>query len=559
MSDYLDRTRAAFRNLFGTRTPDAAAIPTAPVVAVPIDDSLALAGDHITFANMDRAATNPRAWLHLLEGALERNLSIAPAALDLIRAQTSQLSAEEILWGTVECRRFVGLLRPRPGLAARLGEMVDCGVLSVLFPQFYANNVDNHTIAAVARIERLLAETDLTGTRFGTMLKELEAPQLVVLALLLHQPAPAKEHDPARAADLARAALDRLLLEDDARHAVEFLITHQLQMAQFAFRQDTSDPGVIAKFAESLTRTAELNSISGEEHLKMLSVMTIGDLGAGGRTPLTSWRAELLWRLFVDTYNHLTMVYGDEVIDRDAAGRTALHGARPSDISEAELVQFLEGLPQRYLTLFDPETIYQHVRLGRNMGPDDVHTFLSRKEQASDLTVVTLDKKYLFSNICGVLASLGADILRGQALTSRSGLVLDVFEFADARHPLNAQELTRLLKDVVTGKVDIAARLAERQKNEDRPRPALPLLYFDNDSSHRYTILEIVADDVPGLLYRVSRALSGFGCEVDLVLISTEADKAIDVFHMRKSGAKLTDSDQLALTDHLERAIRDSA
>ena len=39
----------------------------------------------------------------------------------------------------------------------------------------------------------------------------------------------------------------------------------------------------------------------------------------------------------------------------------------------------------------------------------------------------------------------------------------------------------------------------------------------------------------------------------------TEADKAIDVFHMRKSGAKLTDSDQLALTEHLERAIRDSA
>jgi len=154
---------------------------------------------------------------------------------------------------------------------------------------------------------------------------------------------------------------------------------------------------------------------------------------------------------------------------------------------------------------------------------------------------------------------LGADILRGQALTSRSGLVLDVFEFADGGHPLNPEELNQLLKNVVTGKVDIAARLVEHQNNAERPRPALPLLYFDNDSSHRYTILEIVADDVPGLLYRVSRALSAFGCEVDLVLISTEGDKAIDVFHMRKGGAKLTDSDQLALTEHLERAIRDSA
>jgi [protein-PII] uridylyltransferase len=559
MSDYLDRTRAALRNLFGARPVDAPAPAAEPSAAVPIDSDLSVAGGHITFGNADRAATNPRAWLRLFEGALERRLAIAPAALDLIRAQTSQLSANEMLWGTVECRRFVSLLQPQSGLAARLGELLDCGVLSVLFPEFYVKNPDSHAVAAVGRVERLLTESDLTGTRFGTMLKELDAPQLVVLALLLHQPAASKDHDPAKAAELAGPALDRLLLEDDARHAVEFLIANQLQMAQFAFRQDTSDPTVIAKFAESLSRTAELNSISGEEQLKMLAVMTIGDLGAGGRTPLTSWRAELLWRLFVDTYNHLTMVYGDEVIDRDAATRTALHLARPSDITETELVQFLEGLPHRYLTLFDAETIYKHVRLGRNMGPDDVHTFLTRKEKASDLTVVTLDKAYLFSNICGVLASLGADILRGQALTSRSGLALDVFEFADGGHPVNPQELNQRLKDVVTGKVDVATRLAESQRNEQRPRPALPLLHFDNDSSHRYTILEIVADDVPGLLYRVSRALSGFGCEVDLVLISTEADKAIDVFHMRKGGGKLTDSDQLALTDHLERAIRDSA
>jgi [protein-PII] uridylyltransferase len=559
MSDYFDRTRAALRHLFGTRPSAAPDAPAEPLVAAPIDDYLALAGGRITFANADRAATDPRAWLRLLEGALELNLSVADPALELLRAQSGRLSADEMLWGAAECRRFVGLLRPRPGLAARLSDMLDCGVLSVLFPQFFIKGTDSHSIAAVARLERLLGESDLAGTRFGTMLKELDAPQLVVLALLLHQPAASKEHDPGKAADLARPALDRLLLEGDARHAVECLIENQLQMAQFAFRQDTGDPSVIAKFAEALTHTAELNSISGEEHLKMLSVLTVSDLGSGGRTPLTSWRAELLWRLFVDTYNHLTMAYGDEVIDRQAATRTALHGARPSDISESEVVQFLEGLPQRYLTLFDPDTIYQHVRLCRNIEPDDVHTFLSRKEEASDLTVVTLDKPYLFSNICGVLASEGADILRGQALTSRSGLVLDVFEFAEGARPIDQAKLTQLLKQVITGKVDVAARLAEQQNTNQGQRPALPLLYFDNDSSHRYTVLEIVADDVPGLLYRISRALSSFGCEVDLVLISTGGDKAIDVFHMRKDGAKLTASDQLALTEDLERAIRESA
>src|SRR4029077_20259969 len=157
----------------------------------------------------------------------------------------------------------------------------------------------------------------------------------------------------------------------------------------------------------------------------------VGAPGGGAGEPLTSWRAELLWRLFVDTYKHLTIAYGDEVIDRDAAARTGLHRDRPADISEAELTQFLEGLPQRYLTLFDPGSIYQHVRLWRNIGPDDVHSFVTRKGDAWELAVVTLDKPFLFTKICGALVSLGLDILRGQALTSGSGLVLDVFQFVD--------------------------------------------------------------------------------------------------------------------------------
>src|SRR5262249_23081799 len=162
------------------------------------------------------------------------------------------------------------------------------------------------------------------------------------------------------------------------------------------------------------------------------------------------------------------------------------------------------------------------------------------------VTIVTLDKPYLFSNISGALASLGADILRGQALTSRHGFALDVFEFVDGDAPITKEGLSQLLSEVVAGNVDIAARLAGLPRSSRTRAGALPLLYFDNDSSQRYTILQIVAGDVPGLMFRVSRALSDFGCEVDLVLIATEADNAVDVFHIRRDGAKLTDSDQLA-------------
>jgi [protein-PII] uridylyltransferase len=85
-----------------------------------------------------------------------------------------------------------------------------------------------------------------------------------------------------------------------------------------------------------------------------------------------------------------------------------------------------------------------------------------------------------------------------------------------------------------------------------------PVIYFDNDSSQRYTILELLAGDSPGLLYRVSRALSSYGCSVELVLIATEGHRAVDVFHLKKAEGKLSDSDQLALTEELERTLGQS-
>jgi UTP:GlnB (protein PII) uridylyltransferase len=50
-------------------------------------------------------------------------------------------------------------------------------------------------------------------------------------------------------------------------------------------------------------------------------------------------------------------------------------------------------------------------------------------------------------------------------------------------------------------------------------------------------VLEIVAKDAPGLLYRVSHALSTFHCEIEMVVISTEEGKAVDVFHVKKDGS----------------------
>jgi [protein-PII] uridylyltransferase len=293
--------------------------------------------------------------------------------------------------------------------------------------------------------------------------------------------------------------------------------------------------------------------------------MTIADVGAVNPDVLTPWKEDLLWRLYVHAYNRLTLGYADELLQKDPAGLSVVVAGRPDDITEAELTTFLKGLPRRYLTLFGLASIYRHVRLARGIHKDEVHAFLERHGDVWELTIVTLDKPFLFSNISGVLSYFGMDIHRGQAMTTPEGLVLDVFQFADEGGflRLNADaptEISRMLENVVAGSVDVPTLLRGKLQSllYRNRRHGVPVVRFDNDHSRKYTVLELVADDAPGLLYRISRVISGCGCDVDLVLISTEGKKAVDVLHITKLGKKLSESEQVSLREGLERMLEDT-
>ena len=97
----------------------------------------------------------------------------------------------------------------------------------------------------------------------------------------------------------------------------------------------------------------------------------------------------------------------------------------------------------------------------------------------------------------------------------------------------------------MSGRIDVTRDCsagAERAVPSRGATATPPVVHADNHSSRRYTILDIVADNALGLLHRVSLVISRHGCDVDLVLIATEGQKAIDVFHITKAGAKLTDA-----------------
>jgi [protein-PII] uridylyltransferase len=561
MSDYFRHARTVNRSLAWARK-------GAPV---PVGPNLGVSRDGIRFLDPIQAARNPASWIGAFHAAIEAGVDVSEEALSCIQQHVERFRADDFFPDARDRNALLSLLKPRTGLYDRLSEMHDCGLLGRVFPEFQAISwrvvrdfyhkytVDEHTLLTIRNLERISTTEVSYRLRFRNLLGEIDRPELLVLALLLHDVGKWRDDDHAlESVRLATEALERLDLDAGARETVLFLIRHHLSMSLVAFRRDTEDPDIVKEFA---------GFVGTEERLKMLCLLTLVDVEAVSPETLTPWKEELLWRLYVDTYNHLTQRYGDELIERNQAGLDDLLKQRPADLSVAEITRFLEGLPQRYLQLFPRDAIYRHVRLASDIHPDEVHASLERGEDAVwSLVVATLDKPFLFSNICGVLSSFGMNIIRGHALTNPNGLVLDVFQFTDDERYLelnrDAQDqVMHVLEDVVSGRADVAERLRPRERGvlhvKGAPRFP-PVVRADNQASGRYTIVDIVASNALGLLYRISRVISRHGCDVDLVLIATEGERAIDVFHITKGGSKLTEAEQQALTSDLYRTLEGS-
>jgi [protein-PII] uridylyltransferase len=266
---------------------------------------------------------------------------------------------------------------------------------------------------------------------------------------------------------------------------------------------------------------------------------------------MTPWRAEQLWQLYLMVYNELTRELESERIEFSGEGYPT---------GPPEQVEFLRGFPVRYLRTHTEAEIDSHMALQEKSRKRGVAVDIRKLESAYQLTLIAVaDRPGLFAAAAGTLSSFGMNILKVEAFSNRRGLILDTFTFADPSRTLdlNPSEIDRLrttTERVIAGKVDV------RQLLRNRPKPVLPTrsaripatVTFDGKASATATLVEIVAEDRPGLLYDLASAFSSHGCNIEVVLIDTQAHKAIDVFYITADGGKV----QPEHRERLEEALR---
>jgi [protein-PII] uridylyltransferase len=485
----------------------------------------------------------------------------------------------------------------RAGVALRA--MHTLGVMDLILPEFHGIDalvirdayhrytVDEHTFVLIDTLHGLKADAGKDApdwrVKFGSMIRELQNPGLLYLAAVMHDTGKgrATEHHAVESARMAQSVLERLEMDAYDSGLVMRLIETHLEMSA-ALRRDIFDAETVRAFA---------GKVQTHESLRMLTLFTYADIAAVNPDALTPWKAENLWRLSMATANQLDRNVDEERVHARVVGGAIGGGGRKDEkiarvISlvpgkQLQVEQFLEGFPERYVSTRSAETMRQHFEMTQHFGEEEFQVAFQRGASqgvalqsgalqggttVSEITLVTQDRPRLFAGMAAALAAWGMNVVTADAFANEAGVVVDTFRFTDTFRTLELNESERerfvsSVRDLVAARNSVEKLLSGRRRGKRKPPRVVveTKVEFDGTASSHSTLLQVIAQDIPGLLRAISTTVSERGYNVEVALVDTEGETAIDVFYLTSGGKRLTDTQEFDLREALLRAIEENA
>ncbi|MAV02466.1 MAG: [protein-PII] uridylyltransferase [Rhodobacteraceae bacterium] len=465
---------------------------------------------------------------------------------------------------------FLNLLLERGNPVRALRRMNELGVLSSFIPEFepivammqfnvyHHYTVDEHTIQCIENLA-LLEQNQLVEDLpvASDILKKGLNRRVLYLALLLHDIGKGRTEDHSKlGSKLASKVCIRLKLKKSESDLIEWLVKNHLLMSDVAQKRDLSDPKTVRDFARL---------VESRTKLKLLTVLTVCDIRGVGPGVWNNWKAQLLRNLYFLTYNALSSGMKDtgHVITEEQSKSNLtqkLSGWEPKEIKK-ELGRHYKS----YWQGLDSSTQLVMAKLLRHISNVEmkIELDLDPEKDATRVCFVMPDHPGIFSRLAGAVALAGANVVDARTYTSSDGFATAVFWLQDKNmSPYKEEQFPKLnsaIKNSLSGSVlsSEAFKIRDKVKKRERDFQVPTEILFDNDGSEIYTIIEVDTRDRPGLLFDLTRTISGANIYIASAVIATYGLQAVDVFYVKDMfGLKLhSQSKQQSLEKKLLQAI----
>jgi [protein-PII] uridylyltransferase len=509
---------------------------------------------------------NPQLMIRIFEESARLKVPLGTEAKRLVRDFKNRIDdAFRNAPATVQSLERI-LLTPVPEFNV-LNEMHSTGFLFALIPElgviedriqydeYHLYPVDKHSLRAVQTLKTFGTPDSLAGEPLcDALYKELRHRKRLIWATLLHdigKGVPGGGGHSEKGAAIANGLMTRLGYNAKDIDTVTFLVRHHLLLVKVATRRDLNDEET------AITCARAIKTI---DRLKLLYLLGVADSIATGPKAWNAWVSTLLRTLFLKVLNILEKgeLASQETIKNIDRKKSYVLSKTETPEEQAAVDQLLAVMSPRYLIYANPEQMSDHIRLHGELGDRDFVWQVDRSSGVGTrtVTVCAKDRPGLFSKIAGVFTLHSINILDVQVFTWRNNVALDIFEVEPPPDPIFEYErwakAEKSLADALAGDLDLPAAL---KAPIERHSPRLPAemgrplqVNIDNESSSFFTIIEVFANDFPGLLFVVTDIL--FRCQLDVWVakIATRVDQVVDVFYVRDfDGQKVDEPSQVAV------------
>ncbi|MFF2504716.1 [protein-PII] uridylyltransferase [Streptomyces sp. NPDC058067] len=386
-------------------------------------------------------------------------------------------------------------------------------------------------------VDRHLVET---AVRAADLTRRVGRPDLLLVAALLHDIGKGWPGDHSVAGEtIARDVAARIGFDRTDVTVVATLVRHHLLLIETATRRDLEDPATVRAVADAVGSVGTL---------ELLHALTEADALATGPAAWSSWRGSLV----TDLVRRVAAVLSGEAT---AAGGGPAEAEPTAEQERLAVEAFRTGGPVLSLRA-------QTEAPAGEAAPADPEPL------GVELLIAVPDQPGVLPAVAGVLAlhrlTVRTAELRTLDLPAQvpgTALLLDWRVAAEYGSLPQAARLRADLVRALDGSLDIAARLAERDAAYPRRRgtvPPPPRVTVASDASRHATVIEVRAQDAPGLLHRIGRALETADVRVRSAHVSTLGSNAVDAFYVtRADGAALPEADAASVARALEGALRE--